>query len=70
MKPLVYNQDLILASFYQSNGASNNAANDTWCVNGDSSNPTNLMVTLGASDTRIAIADKGIGPKTKCTWQF
>lgn len=69
MRGLNYDNDLVLASFYQSNGAANTSADDTWCINGDSTNTLYLAVEIGSSALTFQ-ADKGIGPKTKCTWQF
>jgi len=57
------NSDLILASFYQSNGTKTDGTN--WC----SDSKFYTEVKGGASDGTFS-AQKGFGPKGKCTWQI
>jgi len=55
------NTDLVLASFYQSNGAVSDGS--TWC-SGAFYNEVKTSVTAAAE----VMGQAGFGPRGKCTW--
>jgi hypothetical protein len=70
LKTPVANADIILGTFYQSNGDGADAT--TWCDNGGGSgNYTKHQIALNNDGTTLTTmkANDGIGPRAKCSFQ-
>jgi len=71
VKPGVVSADFVLGSMYQSNGLTTVVNGSAWCNNGDTDANVNNLYTKVTSSAEITVQGmKGLGPKTKCTWQL